>query len=321
MAWLLILAGLVLLAVGGDILVRGAVGTAERLNVSPLITGLVLVGFGTSMPELVTSLKAALSGAPGIAVGNVVGSNIANILLILGFAAVITPIKTDPQAFKRDAPMLAIATAACVLFALSGSFGRLTGAVFLAMLFGYIGFTYLRERKTSDAQARLHVEETKLVERRPHKLWLSLALTVGGIAAVVAGANGMVSGSVIVARNLGISETVIGLTIVAIGTSLPELAASIAAARRGEVELIFGNILGSNQFNILGILGTTAVVHPIAVPSNVLVYDLWFMAAVTALFIWFALTDARMSRREGGIFLALYALFIAFLGVRSLGLV
>lgn len=313
MAWLAILAGFACLAVGGDALVRGAVGAAERMKISPLVTGLVLVGFGTSTPELVTSLSAVFQGSDGIAIGNVVGSNIANILLILGVTAAIASIKADPKAFKRDAPMLTVATAACVFFALNGEFERATGLVFVALLIGYIVFTYLKERETYDRQAQAHAQAAALVEPRPRALWLSIVIAVAGVALVILGANWMVSGSIVIARALGVTETVIGLTIVAIGTSLPELAACVAAAMRRQTDIAFGNIIGSNIFNTLGIVGVTAAVAPISVPPNVLTYDLWILVAATALLLYFAFTDARISRREGAVFLVLYVAYLAFL--------
>ncbi|MBO6754990.1 MAG: calcium/sodium antiporter [Roseibium sp.] len=317
MAAMQILVGLIFLGVGGDALVRGAVGAAERLKISPLVTGLVLVGFGTSTPELVTSLSAVLQGSSGIAIGNVIGSNIANILLILGLTAAITPICAEPRAFKRDAPMLAIATGACVVFALNGEFGRLTGVVFLAILLAYVGFTYVKERGEFDRQAKLHVEATELVAVRPRALWLSTLIAAGGVALVIFGANWMVSGSISIARTLGVSETVIGLTIVAIGTSLPELATSVIAALRKQTDIAFGNIIGSNIFNTLGIIGVAAAVAPITVPPKVLTYDLWLLVAVTALLLYFAFTEARLSRREGAVFLVLYTAYLGFLALRA----
>ncbi len=319
MAILQIFLGLICLGLGGDALVRGAVGVAERLKISPLVTGLVLVGFGTSMPELVTSLNAVLKGSSGLAIGNVVGSNIANILLILGLTAMIFPIATDPKAFKRDAPMLAFATVACVIFAFNGEFGRITGFAFVSFLLAYVVFTYLTERQTHDAQAQLHIDATKLVAPSTRPFWLSVLIAATGITLVILGAHWIVTGSITIARTFGVSETVIGLTIVAVGTSLPELATSIAAAIRKQTDIAFGNIVGSNIFNTLGILGATSMIVPITVPANVLTYDLWILIVVTALLLWAAFTDARLSRREGAVFLGLYIAYLGFLAVRAAG--
>ena len=314
-----IIAGLLLLVSGGEALVRGSVTLARNLGVSKLVIGLVLVGFGTSMPELVTSLDAALIGSPGIALGNVIGSNIANTLLILGLTAAITPIACDPRAFRRDGPMLAIATLLCIGFALSGAFGRGIGLLFVAVLLGYTVFTYRAERCEDDASARLHRHEAELGEPTPQSTWLGVLIAVAGVGLLIAGAHFMVTGSVALARQLGVSETIIGLTLVAVGTSLPELSISLVAAVRRQTDLAFGNIIGSNIFNILGILGVAAIVAPIAVPPKIVDYDLWILAATTLLLIVFAMTDWKLSRREGLIFFAGYAGYVALAVLRAFG--
>lgn len=314
--------GLLLLGLGGDVLVRGAVGIAASLRVSPLFTGLVLVGFGTSTPELVTSLDAVFRGSPGIAVGNVVGSNLANILLIAGLTAVILPIPANPVSFRRDAPMLALATAAVVLFALTGAFSRVSGGMLLALLVGYLYYTYRTERVRPDASAELHELEGSLLVRTPARpVWVSLFLSAMGFAAVLFGADALVTSSIQVAQHLGIPETVIGLTVVAVGTSLPELATSIAAAIKGETDIALGNIIGSNLFNLLGILGVTALVHPITIPRGVVAYDVWILAGVTGLLLFFAFSNARIGRWEGLTFLLLYIGYLGFLAGRSVGLI
>ncbi len=315
-----IAAGFLLLILGGESLVRGSVALARNLGVSKLVIGLVLVGFGTSTPELATSLNAALIGSAGIAVGNVVGSNISNTFLILGVTAAIYPIACDPNAFKRDAPMLSIATMVCVAFALSGEFGRLTGAVFLAVLLGYTGFTYLTERRQRDASAVLHEQEAGLAEPAPRSTWIAVLLAGGGIALIVVGADIMVAGSIELARLFEIPETIIGLTLVALGTSLPELATSVVAALRRQTDLAFGNIIGSNLFNILGILGVTAVVAPIPVPPNVLVYDLWILLMSMVLLTVFGMTHWNISRREGIVFIACYVGYLGFTALRGAGM-
>ncbi len=313
--------GLLLLGFGGDLLVRGAVGIADSLRVSPLFTGLVLVGFGTSMPELATSIGAVMRASHGIAVGNVIGSNLANILLILGLTAVIRPIPADPRSFRRDAPMLALATFAVLLFALTGFFSRATGGVLLLMLGGYLFYTYRTERVRPDASAALHALEGSLLVKVPSRpVWLSLLLAAAGLAAILTGADLLVNASIEVAHKLGVPDIVIGLTVVAVGTSLPELATSIVAAIRGETDIALGNVIGSNLFNILGILGLTAVVHPISVPRSVVAYDVWILVAVTGLLLYFAFSNARIGRWEGLTFLALYAVYLGFMGARALGM-
>jgi cation:H+ antiporter len=312
-----ILAGFVLLIAGGEVLVRGAVAVARRLSVSNLVIGLVLVGFGTSTPELTTSINASLHGSPGIAVGNVVGSNIANTLLVLGMTAAITPILCDPSAFSRDAPMLALATALCITFAAGDGFGRPAGILFLLVLLGYTLHTYQMERRSRGASAQLHMHEAELAEPAPRSLWVGAGLTLLGVALVVAGAELMVRGAIDFARQFGVSETVIGLTLVAFGTSLPELATSIVAALRGRTDVALGNIIGSNLFNLLGILGATAVIAPMTAELSLSSYDLLALAGATVLLLAFAYTGRRYSRLEGLVSLGLYLAYMAFLGLRG----
>lgn len=310
--------GFVLLLVGGEMLVRGAVSAARRLGVSPLLIGLTLVGFGTSTPELVTSLDAALSGSPGIAVGNVIGSNIANILLILGIAALIKPFAAHPQAFYRDGSMVFLAALACVAVALSGEIGRIAGLGLLGLLIAYTLFTYRTERNRPDAAAAdMHASEADVVKPVSGPLWLSLLLVVIGIAATIAGARFLVDAAILLAQQLGISEVLIGLTIVAVGTSLPELATSVIAALRNQADVAFGNVIGSNIYNVTGILGTTALVHPLTVPPQVLSFDLWVMLAATLAMIAATVTGWRLSRIEGALLLCAYAAYLGWLAVHA----
>jgi len=313
-AILLVLAGLALLIFGGEALVRGAVSAARAFRVSPMVIGLTLVGFGTSAPELVTSLHAALSGAPGIAIGNVVGSNVANILLILGLAALIAPIAVDPAAFRRDGTVMALVTLAGIAILFTGEVGRLWGLVLVAALAAYLVYTFRSERQPEPTPAReVYEAEAEAVPGPDLSLGLALAVALGGLVATIFGARFLVEGAVAIAREAGLSETVIGLTIVAVGTSMPELVTSVIAVRRGEGEVALGNILGSNIFNLLGILGVTALVTPIAVPGEVLALDVWVMAAATLLLIVFARTGWRIGRAEGAAMLAGYGGYLAWL--------
>jgi cation:H+ antiporter len=306
--------GVVMLVLGGDAFVRGSVAVAQRMGVSPLLIGLTLVGFGTSAPELVTSVQAALQGSPGIAVGNVVGSNIANVLLILGAAALIRPIRTTPAAFKRDGSVVVLAALACAGVVLTGEAGRLVGAAFVMALALYVGLTYRHERRVPDASAALHADEAAL-SARPMRVWAAAVLTVGGLVLVLLGANRLVAGAVELARTAGLSEAVVGLTVVAIGTSLPELVTGVMAAIRGQADVAFGNVVGSNIMNVLGILGATALVQPLTVPAEIAAVDIWVMLAATGLLVAVAVTGSRISRREGGAMLALYAGYVAWLVV------
>ncbi|SDE16791.1 calcium/sodium antiporter [Rhodospira trueperi] len=309
-----LLGGLLLLLLGGDSLVRGAVSIAQRLRMSPLLIGLTLVGFGTSTPELLTSLQATFAGSPGIAVGNVVGSNTANILLILGVAAVICPMATSRSAFTRDGTVLLVSALACLGVVLVGSLDRLSGLALVGLLIAYLTFTYLRERTVSDASSAMHAGEASAAEPRPQSLWLAIVFAVGGLALILLGAQFLVQGAIAVGRTFGVSETVLGLTVVAVGTSLPELVTSVVAAIRRQSDVAFGNVIGSNIFNSLGILGVTAAVHPIPVPPQIAAMDIWVMLGATLLLIVFAVTGWRLSRIEGGVFLALYGGYIVWLG-------
>lgn len=310
MIWLELAAGLVVLLGGGEAVVKGSVCAASRLGVSPLLIGLTVVGFGTSLPELVASLEAALIGAPGIALGNVVGSNIANILLILGISAVILPLATTRDAFRRDGTVLVSTSLLLLLVVLSGSLRPWIGVVFLLLLGAYTSYAYFDERRSRGAAANSGGSEPVEVAPRNMSLRVGLLLVAGGIAGVVLGATLLVSSAVAIADSLGVSETVIGLTVVAVGTSLPELAVSIMAVFRRQGDVAFGNVVGSNIFNILGIMGVTAMVAPIAVPSQIIRFDIWVMLATVVLLVVFAVTGWRVSRVEGAVLLAAYAAYL-----------
>lgn len=313
--FLLIAGGLVLLAIGGDVLVRGAVGTASRLGVSPLLIGLVLVGFGTSMPELTTSVQAALSGSPGIAVGNVVGSNIANILLILGAAALLSPIVVAKGVLSRDGSFLAMSQIALAAALFLTPVGRTSGGLLFAGLIAYIGLSYWLDRRSKNGAAALHTAEAESVSPPKGGLLVSLLLLAGGIAGVVIGAKLLVDGAISIAEGFGISDAVIGLTVVAVGTSLPELAASVAAAMKRQGDIALGNVIGSNIFNALGILGATAIIRPIEVPASILGSDVWIMLGAAALLVLVAATGRRIGRMEGVVLLGLYVAYTAWLAM------
>ena len=305
MSVVLLLAGFALLIAGGEGLVRGSVALAVRLGMSPLLIGLTLVGFGTSMPELVTSVNAALAGAPGIAVGNVVGSNTANILLILGVSALIFPVVVGGAALRRDGTAMALATLLAVAVMLSGELGRIVGAVLLLALVVYLVFAY----RTGGA------DEADAVPDASYSVPVALLLAVGGIGVTIVGARLAVDAAVEIASALGVSNTVIGLTVVVVGTSLPELVTSAVAAVRRQGDVALGNVLGSNIYNLLGILGVTALVEPIAVPPQIMRLDLWVMLAVTLLFLALAAKLGRIGRGAGAAFVALYAGYLVWLGL------
>lgn len=317
MSWISFIAGLVLLVAAAEALVRGAVAMADRLGISPLVIGLTVVAFGTSAPELVVCVQAALEGSGGLVYGNVIGSNIANIMLILAFAALIQPVHADMKAFAREATVLVLATLVMVAFTWADGVVRLEGAVMLGGLAAYLLWSYLRERRTS-AEVRAAAVEVEELSTLQHKSWwVIIGATVIGLAGVVAGARLLVVGAVAIAREWGVPEEVIGLTMVAIGTSLPELATAVAAALKKHNDVALGNVVGSNVFNILGIMGVAALVKPAEAPAQVMQFDAWVMLGVTLLLVPFFLSGRQLSRAEGGLLLGGYAAYIAvlFIGV------
>lgn len=310
--------GLVLLVAGGELLVRGAVQLAQKFRISPLLIGLTLVGFGTSTPELVTSLQAAFAGSPGIAVGNVVGSNIANILLILGVSALIFPVAVAKDTFRRDGLVLAIATLLCLGAILIGRLEIWLGLVFVAALAGYILFAFRQERQANAAQAASTGEAPADAPKVSATLIaLDALFVVGGLVLTIFGARFLVTGAIDLARMANISETIIGLTIVAVGTSLPELVTSVMAALRKHSDIAFGNIVGSNIYNIFGILGVTAIVKPIDVPPQIVGFDVWIMIGATVLLFLAAMSRWRIARAEGGVMLGAYVAYTVWLGLNS----
>ncbi len=312
---LMLAGGLVALFFGGDLLVRGAVGLAERLGVTPLVIGLVVVGFGTSMPELVTSVEAALAGSPDIAWGNIVGSNIANTLLILGAAAVIAPIALRDGAALRDAGVALGASLLLLLIAIA-EFGQTgIGFALVALLFLYVGWCYRAERRHSRASRAGPATET--ADPAPGASgsgWLRpILLTIGGLALLVVGGRLLVTGAIDLARVAGLGETLIGLTIVALGTSLPELVTSLVAARRGQTDVAYGNVVGSNIYNLLGIGGVTMAVAPAPLPQALLPVDLGIMTLSAIAVFACARFAGGVSRRAGAVLLVAYAAFLAVL--------
>jgi cation:H+ antiporter len=310
MVYLQLFLGFALLVAGGEALVRGAVSVAVRFGVSPLLIGLTLVGFGTSTPELVTSLQAAFGGFPGIAIGNVVGSNIANILLILGVAAVIMPLAIDNVSFRRDGAALAITTALAAGLIIYGSLDRWMGSVLIFALLVYLVVAYRTDRNTVIAAGPQDDTEGEAV---PGSVLLALGLALGGIAVTILGARLTVDSAVALALLWGMSETIVGLTVVAVGTSLPELVTSVMAALRRQSGIAFGNVIGSNIYNILGILGITALVRPIPIPPQIAQLDVWVMLAATLGLIIAVVAWRRIGRVTGLVFLGAYAAYTTWL--------
>ncbi len=307
-SWLLAAGGILLLFLGGEALVRGAVALASRFGVSPLVIGLTVVGFGTSAPELVVSVGAALEGQPDLAIGNVVGSNIANILLILGLSAVIMPLVVQQQVFRRDGMIMVAASLALAGLAMFGAIDRWAGAILLVGLAAFVIYAYVAGRR-EQALANVYAAEADEVSDVPLASWKAPVAALVGLVLLVVGARMLVTGSVDIARAFGVPEAVIGLTLVAIGTSLPELATSLIAALRGHADVAVGNVVGSNIFNILGILGVAALIEPLPFTGRMASLDVWVMLAVATAAMIMLRTGWKFSRWEGIACLAAYGVY------------
>ena len=313
MTALLLLAGLALLVVGGEILVRGAGALARSFGISPLVIGLTVVSFATSTPELAVTLRATLAGNPGIAVGNVIGSNTANILLVLGIAGLITPLAVRLPVVRRDVPVLVGISVLLVLLSMGGVVTRVDGLVLVALLVAYSVWAVARSRRhgKDDGDVVVPVLGTAPGPRVP----LALVLVAAGVVMLVLGARWVVDGATEIAGALGMSDMVIGLTVVAVGTSLPELATSVIAAVRGDVQMAVGNAVGSCIFNIGAVMGLTAVIAPEGVPiaASAVRFDLPVMVAVALALLPIAFTGLRIARWEAGLFVLLYAAYVTYL--------
>lgn len=306
-----------MLFIGGEGLVRGAVSIAQKMKISTLLVSTVVVGFGTSMPEMTVSIQAALDGSPDIALGNVVGSNICNILLILGIAALISPVAARGMAIMRDAWVVVLVSVLLVLASFMPQGGLILGLGFIAVLVAYLVFSYRQDRATiqpppTEGEVLLqHAAEDMHAEGMG--LARSVVYAVGGIGILIFGAKMLVIGAVDIARAFNLSEAVIGLTLVAIGTSLPELATAVIASLKKHSDIIIGNVLGSNIFNILAILGVTMTVAPIPFTSEIADRDIWIMLGAAVVVLPVILTGKVISRKEGLVFFTAYIAYTAFL--------
>ncbi len=331
-----LLGGLVVLIIAGDVLVRGAVGIAEKLGIPSLIIGLTIVAFGTSAPELVISLGSALDGLPGIAVGNVVGSNIANVLLVLGLPALVAATVCEEKGATRNAIFMVAVSVIFIAMCFFSPIGLLDGLILLALLGLFLGESVLATRKhrrengIGKAAGTLSASATEIdaldpdvddedtcgqpfdeVEGVPENPAFAFVFIALGLIGLPLGAHFTIEGATALARNWGVTEAVIGLTIVALGTSLPELATSLMAALRNHSAVALGNVIGSNIFNILAIMGITAVVVPVDIPREVLTFDLWAMLACALIVLALAVLKVTLRRLAGLALVGLYVLYIA----------
>ncbi len=310
------LVGLVILVVGAELMVRGAARLAARTGLSSVVIGLTVVAFGTSTPELAVSVQAALNDKGDLTVGNVVGSNIANVLLILGLSAAVGGgLLVAQRVVRIDVPLMIAASVLTLVLALDDRIGRLEGSVMFALLIAYTVWT-VRAARRENGEITAEYDEALEPERlRRTPVAVDLALVLGGLAGLVAGARWLVNGASTIAADLGASDLVIGLTVVAVGTSMPELATSVVAALRGERDIAVGNVVGSNLFNLLGVLGLTAAVSPspIAIGAAAQSFDLPVMTAVAVACLPVFFSGYELRRWEGTLFVAYYVAYVTYL--------
>lgn len=311
-------AGLLALIAGADLLVRGASKLALSFGLSPLVVGLTIVAFGTSAPEVAVSLGAVLEGQTDIALGNVVGSNIFNVLFILGLSAIITPLVVNIQLIRQEVPIMVGASLLLLVLSLDGGLSVFDGAMLFGLMVAYTVFLVIQSRKETQAANDEYAAEVQPAAAGSwdSKLPMQLLLIAGGLALLVVGSQWLVDAAVIFAKSLGVSDVVIGLTIVAAGTSMPEVATSIMAAVKGERDIAVGNVVGSNTFNILGCLGLSGMASGslgLVVPEAVLNFDIWVMLVVALACIPVFMTGREIARWEGAVFLLYYIAYVAYL--------
>jgi len=310
-SFLLLSAGVVLLLLAGDTLVRGSAALARKWGIPPLIVGLTIVAFGTSAPELVVSIQAVLTGVSELAIGNVVGSNIANVLLVLGVPALLMAIPTNVAGVGRNSAVAVVATLILiVLILLPGPLVMWHGAILFAGIVIYLAWMFGLAKAGADDPALHDMADIDAMEGLPKKMWVTIVFIVFGIAGLAFGGDLIVKNATIIAESLNVGKEIIGLTIVAIGTSLPELATVMVAAWRGQTEMAIGNVLGSNVFNIFAVMGAAALVGNVSVPDGFNYFDIWVMLAAIIALTVFVLRRAPISKKTGIVFLLGYALYI-----------
>jgi cation:H+ antiporter len=323
MSWLWLVIGLVVLTAGAEVLVRGAVRLAAAAAISPLVIGLTVVAFGTSAPELVVSLQSGLAGQSAIALGNVVGSNIFNVLVILGLSALIVPLRVDQQLVRLDVPLLIAVSLVVYAMALDGRLERFEGGLLVAGLVAYTVWLVRTSRREKNAQVigEYEAEFSATAPISPARVLIDVLFIAAGLGMLVLGADLFVDAAVAVARGWGLSEQVIGLTLVAAGTSLPEVATSVVAACKGERDIAVGNVVGSNLFNLKAVLGLTALVTPGGLPvgAEMISQDLPVLVLVAVACLPVFLIGHAIQRWEGGVLLAFYGLYTAALVCEAQG--
>ena len=310
-----ILGGLIALILGGELLVRGASRMAAAMRISPLVIGLTVVAFGTSSPELAVSIQSALAGNADIALGNAVGSNIFNVLFILGLSALIVPLVVSSRLIRWDVPLMIAASALLLILGLDGHIGRLEGLLLFSGLLAYTYWCVRQSRRESKEVKAEFAQEIPSAKTSGGAVFVQVGFIIAGLILLGLGSHWLIGGSVFVATRLGVSELVIGLTIIAAGTSLPEVVTSVMAAWRGERDIAVGNVVGSNIFNILCVLGLTSLIAPggIAIPTAALKFDIPVMIAVAVACLPIFFTGNVIARWEGGLFFAYYVAYTTYL--------
>ncbi|MEK7991524.1 MAG: calcium/sodium antiporter [Thiotrichaceae bacterium] len=318
----LFLLGFVFLVVGADTLVKGASEFATSVGISPLVVGLTIIAFGTSAPEFAVSVQSAYAGQPDLTVGNVVGSNILNILMVLGIGAVISPLTVNIKLIKIDVPLMIAVSILLYVLSMDLMISRFDGMILFAIVAIYTTYLIVQSRRDNSIIAEAELEELEELQKssEEHSVWVKVAYILIGLVLLVVGSNWLVNGAVMVAQYFGLSELIIGLTIIAIGTSLPELAATVAASIRGEKDMIIGGAIGSNLFNISMVLGVSSMIAPngIAVSPTALNVDMLIMIAVAILCLPTFFSGKQLDRWEGVLFLAYYAAYTIFLLLSAL---
>ena len=319
MMYVLLIFGLLLLVVAGEFLVKGAVGISILLKLSPLVIGMTVVSFGTSMPELLVSVNGALNGNSGIAIGNVIGSNIVNVAFILGLSVIILPILPDKQTLKIDYPVMVAASFIFIIFALDNFIARWEGIVLFAILIIFVYRMVSKSRKDEKAKADANKDNGQ-EEFKSMPVWKALIFVSLGLVGLFFGAEWFVDGAIQIAASFGLSDAVIGVTVVAVGTSMPELIASVIAAVRKQADISIGNIIGSNIFNIFGVLGLTAIIHPIGVGKESVEFDGIWMIAVALLLLPMMYFGKALGRISGTILVISYITYITWMIFKIKGL-
>lgn len=317
MSYILLLIGFVLLVKGADFAVSGGSGIAEHFRISPVIIGLTVIAFGTSLPEAAVSVTGSMTGQSGIAVGNVLGSNLFNLLVVGGVSAMLQPMKVDRTLLKRDFPVSLLAVLFIAVFSARAFFigeesftiNRIGGVALLVVFIAFMGLLLVEAKKDRAAVAKEETAEERSLLR-------NLIYTIGGLAGIVIGSDLVVDSATAIAYSFGLSETFVGLTIVSVGTSLPELVTSMVAAKKGSNEIAMGNIVGSNIFNLLLVLGLAATIAPVTVPAYLFI-DCLLLTGVTLLAMVFCRSGRRLDRKEGTLFLLVYILYFIYIFIRG----